>query len=794
MKKYLNLLFCASLIFVLPVITSGQIITTIAGNGMYGYSGDGGPATTAQVEYVWFVALDSTGNVYITDNFNQRVRKVNTADTISTFAGHGSAGFSGDSGLAVAAQFVGAAGIAVDRRGNVYFSDINNRRIRKVNSAGIITTVAGTGVAGFSGDGGPATAAVLNAPYGVAVDKSGNVYFSDELNNRVRKIDVATGIITTIAGNGTGGYYGEGIPATNAELTPEGIAVDGAGNVYFASNSRVRKVDTAGIITTVAGTGVAGFSGDGFAATTAKLNQPVGVASDWLGNLFISDQYNYRIRKVSTTGIISTIAGTGTPGSTGDGGAATIAEVRQPLGICTDPYDNVYFCDWGNYKVREIISGNHKPTFTNWPADSFTVCENSAGDSFGTLLAITDADTGQTETWTISSPARHGAATMAWAAIADGDTLIPSGAAYTPLAGYAGNDTFQVRVDDGESIDTITVYVRVKPLPDTGIITGNTNICMGTPDTLADTATGGIWSVTNPNASVSTAGVVSGLIRGTDTVLLSFTLEGCTSGTSYVVTLFPVADSITGATAVCTGESISLTGIPAGGVWNTTNAFAAVAGGTVYGDSAGVDTIIYTIANVCGVFSTIQPVVVIGFTIPGVIISSSPVSILSGEPDTLVVHLTHTGGISYSYQWQLDSMTIPGATDSVYISSTFLDADSVTCIITNGPCYFSTFSWIYITYYNDGVQGIAAAPALALYPNPNNGTLTLTGPISPENKDVAIDITDVTGREVYKAIAPVDNGRLKNQITLKDNFTNGVYFLRVLTSGGPQVMQFVVNR
>ena len=775
-------------------VAYGQIITTLAGNGISGDTGDGNAATAAELEEVWFNAIDGAGNIYITDNFDHRVRKVSPAGIITTYAGNGSAGFGGDGGLATNAQFIGAAGIAVDHGGNVYFSDINNRRVRKVTPAGYIYTIAGSGGAGFTGDGGQATAAELNTPYGVAVDAGGNVYVADELNFRIRKITPA-GIITTIAGSGTGGYSGDGGPALAAQITPTGIAIDGiTGDLYIATNNRIRKINSAGIISTVAGNGIAGFSGDSSSATSAKLNQPVGIATDGLGNIFIADQYNYRIRKVNDSGIINTIAGTGIAGFSGDGGAATAAKLQQLLGLCTDQAGDIMVCDYGNFRIRKIVSGNHLPHFINWPTDSMAVCENSIGDSVNQILTITDADTAQTEYWSVITPAMHGTANIGHPSIATGDTVVPTGLSYTPATGYAGRDTFKVMVNDGYSFDTVTVYMIVKPLPDTGIITGNANVCMGRPDTLADTVAGGVWSAVNTKASVSVTGVVNGFLSGGDTILNTFILNGCVSVAHFPVTVFPVTDTITGPVAVCTGKHIALSGSPAGGSWNVTNDLATIGSGVVTGDTAGIDTVFYTISNYCGIFSTTYPVTVIGFTIPTVEITSTPPTILAGQLETLVAHVTGGGGITYGYQWEKNNVIIPGATDSVYSSNSFLNNDSVTCFINNGPCNFETFTWTYILYHNDGIKNISAGNALVLSPDPNSGEFNLQGTVVSDNKEALIQVTDLLGREVYRASDLINNSRIDSHIALPTSYADGTYFLRISTSNTQTVVQFVVRK
>ena len=317
-------------------VSSSGTITTIAGSGKQGFSGDGGPAVAAQLRSAYEVAVDRQGNVYIADYDNYRVRKVSPGGTITTFAGTGTEGFSGDGGPATSARLNAPIGIAVDGQGNVYIADFNNARVRKVNPGGTITTFAGTGVPGFSGDGGPATSARLYAPHGVAVDGQGNVYIADSYNQRVRKVSPA-GTITTIAGTGRPGVSGDGGPATSAKMTyPRGVAADAQGNVYiFDGSTRVRKVSRGGTITTFAGRRASSF-GDGGPATSAQLRTPSGVAVDGQGNVYIADFPDHRVRKVSAGGTITTFAGTGAGGFSGDGGPATSARLFAPYGVAVD--------------------------------------------------------------------------------------------------------------------------------------------------------------------------------------------------------------------------------------------------------------------------------------------------------------------------------------------------------------------------------------------------------------------------------------------------------------------------
>src|SRR5437773_2352294 len=351
-------------------VNTDGIISTIAGNGKEGFEGDRGPATSASLNGPRGVAVDPAGNVYIADRGNSRIRKVDTVGLISTIAGNGTSGFSGDGGLATAASF-DAWSLAVDVSGNLYITDPRNHRVRKVNTAGIISTVAGDGGDIFGGDGGPATATSV-VPLDIFVDPGGNLYLADA-SYRVRKVN-GDGIITTIACNGTSGFTGDGGPATAASCVPYRVARDSAGNLYVAdgSSKRIRKVSAAGIITTVAGRGTGQSSGDGGPATLAELIQPLGVAVDPAGNVYIADEGSNRIRKVNTAGIISTIAGNGKQGFDGDGGPATSASLYEPSGVAVDPAGNVYIADAGNLRIRKVhtagiistIAGNGKQGFS----------------------------------------------------------------------------------------------------------------------------------------------------------------------------------------------------------------------------------------------------------------------------------------------------------------------------------------------------------------------------------------------------------------------------------------------
>lgn len=334
-----------------------RIIMTLAGSGRAGFSCTGVSTRDASFSPRSLV-VDEMGNLYVGDWTAERICKITPQGQITVVAGNGEAGFSGDDGPAVNASLNSPKTIATDSAGNLYIADAGNDRIRKVNSLGTITTIAGNGQQGFSGDGGPATDASLSRPNGVAVDAAGDVYIADTANHRIRRVD-PHGVITTIAGNDEEGFSGDGGPATHASLRhPDTVAVDAGGNVYIADtrNSAVRKVDSAGIISTVAGNGAAGFSGDGGPAIKASLSYPIGLALDRAGSLYVADTGNSRIRKVSRSGIITTVAGNGKSGFTGDGGSPTAASLNHPHGVAVDRAGHLLIADSFNFRVREVTA------------------------------------------------------------------------------------------------------------------------------------------------------------------------------------------------------------------------------------------------------------------------------------------------------------------------------------------------------------------------------------------------------------------------------------------------------
>jgi uncharacterized protein (TIGR03437 family) len=334
----------AFLFLILGVSAWGQtyLIFTMAGNGTQGYTGDNGAATSAELALPGGIAFDKSGNMYIADGQNNVIRKV-SGGTITTFAGNGTAGYTGDKGVATSAELNNPTGVAVDSMGNVYIADSANQVVRMVSPSGTITTFAGSNVAGFEGDTGPANQAELNFPTAVAVDTNNNLYICDTDNNAIR--EVVAGVINTIG-------------LTQAYLqNPVGVFVDAAGDIFVADTGNQRVVEFTATLYNffvIAGNGIPGFSGDGGNALNAQLQDPKGVAVDSQGYVYIADTINSRIRKVGLDGIITTIAGTGLPAYGGQGQYATTAPMNFPAAVTIDSSNNVWITDTHNSVIRQL--------------------------------------------------------------------------------------------------------------------------------------------------------------------------------------------------------------------------------------------------------------------------------------------------------------------------------------------------------------------------------------------------------------------------------------------------------
>jgi sugar lactone lactonase YvrE len=502
------------------------IISTIAGNGTAGFSADGGAATSTSVGGPEDVAFDQLGNLYISDADNNVVWKMTPGTgVISVFAGNGSYGYSGDHGLATSAELNFPDGIVLDEAGNLYIADARNNVIRMVAAnTGVITTIAG--VYGSSGsfvnvgDGGLATAAHLSSPTALAVDGNGNLYIADTGNHRVRMISAASGIITTVAGNVTSGALGDGGPATSAWLNmPYALTIDTANNLYIVdpTTARVRMVAAnTGIITTVAGNGDSGESGDGGLAINAEIN-PQGITVDSAGDIYISDFRNTVREVVASTGKIMTVAGNKWPGYSGDGGSATMAQICGPLGLSFDATGSLYIADSGNQRIRKVTfsSPAATPTFSlvsgsYFGSQSVTISDSIAGAS---IYYTTDGTTPSTDSNLYSEAiAVSSSETLQAIAVATGYT--PSAVAsasftISPIlsqtitftdnlpatAPYSANLTYQISATGGGSGNPVTFTVSGPATLNNGTLTVTG---MGAVTITADQAAGTGYSAASP--------------------------------------------------------------------------------------------------------------------------------------------------------------------------------------------------------------------------------------------------------------------------------------------------------
>lgn len=638
------------------LITVGNpIINTVAGGG--GSLGDGGPATAAQMQNPTTTYIDGSGNKLIADFGGNRIRKVNTSGIISTIAGNGTAASGGDGSAATSASVTinNPAGVCEDPAGNIYIAEQNGCRVRKINTSGIISTFAGTGSCSTSGDGGAATLATINHPTNVVADASGNVYITDWNGARVRMVN-SSGIISTIAGGG--GSFGDGGPATAGLLNhPYGLSLDGQGNLFIGDefNNRVRMVNLAsGIISTVAGTGTSGFGGDGSAATAALLSSPDGVYADAY-NVYIGDVNNQRVRVVNrSTGIITSIAGNGTGGFLGDGGAPATAELWVPAGVVLDASNNIYISDFNNSRLREVSAVN--PTAVAAISGASSVCSgatttlsdataggvwsssNGSVATIGTGGVVTGVASGTTiisytvayacgnlyaikifsvnATSAISGPATvcvgsnvtltdpDGAGT--WISSNTSAATIGGG---TGVAGGVGSGTSTITFTLTSTGCTATRIETVNALP--SAILGANTVCPGLNTTLSDASGAGTWVSSNTSAATigGGTGVVGGVAAGTTTITFTLTSTGCS--VTRVETVTPNPAAISGSSSVCVGASVTLSDATGGGTWSSSNTSVATAGlfsGAVGGVATGTTTITYMLA-LTGCYSTMTETV-----------------------------------------------------------------------------------------------------------------------------------------------------------------------------------------
>jgi trimeric autotransporter adhesin len=533
-------------------ITNGTI-NTIAGMGLYRYRGDGGMATAAVFNNPTNVGFDAQGNLYLTDQENDAIRIIQPGGTIGTFAGTGAAGETGNGGPAKSATLYAPWGLGLDTNGNVYFTEAYTNYVRKVDTSGTITRIAGTGAGGSTGDNGPAAQAQVAGPRSVASDLSGNIYIAEDGSSRVRKIS-PSGVITTVAGNGTAGFAGDEGPAVSAQLDhPASVAVDSAGNLYIAdfNNQRVRKVTTDGKIHTVAGNGNHGSSGDGGLATAAQLNVPVSVAVDNKGNLYIGEHEGHRVRKVTPNGTISTVAGNGILGFSGDGGAATSASISQPYGLTVDGSGNLFIADMINGRIREVLvtapGYAASPTTLNFTATAGAVNPSPQTVTMSSLVAGLPYVVTTVGSWLSVTPA-VGTVPSALGVNVDA----------TGLA--AGNYT-----------GSITVAVP-SAVPAATSVNVNLTVAPGTAKPVQAVSPGLVTFAGSQGGAVQTASL---RISNTGSGSLSYTVAASTSSGGNWLS----ASSTSGAATPSTPSTITLTATPGSLAAGTYSGQVAITGG-----------------------------------------------------------------------------------------------------------------------------------------------------------------------------------------------------------------------
>lgn len=702
-----SLLFLAS--------SHAQTITTVAGNGTYGYSGDGGPAITAMVGdmYYTYPAFDNAGNMYIAQNGNNIIRKIDVSGTISTIAGtNGVMGYTGDGGLAVNALLYHPTSIAIDNNNNIFFADRNGDVIRKIDPTGIITTVSGfTSINCGAGDGGPLAQAEFGDISALSFDQFNNLYISDYGCNTIRKVNGA-GIITTIAGNGTLGFSGDGGPATQAQLAyPCKIAIDNAGNLYIpdAQNHRIRKVSTSGIITTFAGTGIQGYSGDGGPALSAEFAFPGSIVIDNLGNFYVGD-YNQVIRKIDGAGIVTTYGGNGTYGYSGDGGPAILASIALTEGRISIYNNDLYFANYtqgGPGNTIRKISNCQQPASIDLQPTNATLC-NSGNTSFS--IVATNATNYQ---WQINSGS-------GWTNITN--TSIFSGAnlntlMITGVTTAMNNAQFRciLSTNCGPLFSSIAILTVNSPqTPDISITTPSTTICDGSTTTFSSSIQNGgstpfyQWKKNGTIVGTNSDTYSDNSIATGDIIVCELISNAaCITGNTVISNplVFTVSVPVTpnvsispSTTTICSGTNVTFFastlngGLSPSFSWFKNNIDQSINSPTFTDNSLNngdiiTCTLVSSLSCLTSTTTSSPPVTmtVIPLVTPSISIISSENAICQNETVTFSATSLH-GGNSPIYQWMKNGIAF-GNNSYTITDNTLVTGDIITCTMTsNSQC------------------------------------------------------------------------------------------------------------
>ncbi len=764
--------FLKSSLFALAIGLSGtlsaQNIYTYAGiaGGAGGYSGDGSHAVLAQLAAPGGMAASASGAVYFCDTRNFVVRKVDASGIITTVAGNNTTGYSGDGGPATDAQLQPTA-VALDRNGNLYITDRRNSNIRKVNTSGVISTIAGTGTPGYTGDGSAATSAQINSPVGIVVDTAGTVFFSDSRNFVVRAISAA-GIIRTVAGSGTTGYTGDGGPATAATFArPSGLALKADGTLYIADNTNnaVRMVSTSGIITTVAGTGTAGYSGDGGAATAATLSGANSVALDASGNLYIAEATNNIIREVNTSNVISTYAGNNTPGYSGDGHAAVSAQLNGPNWTATDASGNVYVADNLNNVIRRVGAAVTSITIATSRID--TVCAGVANH----FIATAYADATPHYEWKVN-----------------GTTVGSDSSGFTSSSLHTGDLVNCILLDTaGGSPIAVSGTILVDSAPTGGTIVGIATICVGSTSVFRDSVAagggfrgpGGIWSLSDGTIATLTArppGGVMGIAAGTDTLIYTINNTcGTFIGRDVLTIIANPNGRITGPDSMCAGSTVTFSDSTTGGTWAVQGGRRGgtidASGNFTAGMRPGIVYITYGSSPACSVVDSI-----IVDSLPRV----APIAGLTSVNRLFTITLTDTypGG---SWTSSDPAVASVNATTGV-VYGVAIGTVNITYTVTSSQGCTGMAIYAVTVVDASGVGTVGNRNQFKIAPNPTNGIVNLEWNDLSVNKG-QITISDVTGRTAISKQVEFTSGVGSSVIDMSA-LQAGIYLLTVKTEAG----------
>ncbi len=820
MNKISIKIFLALLFSAVSLASYSQDINTIGGDGIQGFSGNGGQATSAELSGPGGnLVADRSGNIYFGDQTNAMIRMITSAGIISTIAGNGITGYSGDGGPALNAEFSQPTTITFDSAQNMYVVDTYNNVIRKVNTSGIISTFAGNGIMGNTGDGSLATAAELNWPSSVIADDTGNIYIADSWNNVIRKVNTS-GVIRLFAGNFTAGYSGDGGTARGAELNkPFRIIFDRNWNMYVADafNNRIREVSASGTITTIAGNGIGNFSGDGGQATSAEINSPYGVCADFSGNIYIADASNERIREVNTSGVISTFAGNGAAAFGGDGGPATVAEINFPTGVSTDYQNNIYINDYNNNRLRKITlstlsvlanttinpgcnggsngsasvttSGGTAPYTYSWSPNggsSSTASTLSAG--IYTITVTDNSGLTNSATVTITQPTPlafttstnvtncYGSSNGSATVVVSGGTgaytysWVPSGQ-LTPTATGLSAGIYTVLITDANGCKDSTIASISQPATlaaSPGVLS---NTCYGTSSGSAIVSvsggTGAYTYVWTPSAQ--TTNNATGLSAGAYTITVT-DANGCT--VISIATITQAAQLFSSATgpSVCSGQTDTLTSSESGGTEPYTYAWSPSGGNAATGFVVPVTSTTYTLsvtdANGCATSAFVA-----------IIVAPSPAASFYASPDTLIgggtvsfVNLT-TG--ANSFYWNFGDGTA-SADSSVSHEYDKTGVYIVEMVATNSlGCRDTLTRDIYVT-------------GLILVPNvftPNGDGMNDKFIVTAEGMETfTIQIYNRWGEEVFESDSPLPALSWTGLSVTGEMESSGTYYYYILAS------------